>query len=254
MTSPPSRIGRTTSLPSASSEPKAISVTLAAPRHRVRPEGESIARTGHAHHVTVTTPNRSRSKVVEVQHAHGLQCGQRRRTLHGDAIVVESSAEIYPQRIASASGTSSFSKAPNSSNVTASSTSSRRCRPRSSFRVGSEPHGLGRANSGKGHGVERPTCGTLRHVADDHTVARRIIQHRQRRVARRLFNRLGGQFHRRESILCPSSSASSEAMATSGHAEPGATIFGATAVTRPSMFVTVPRRSCCTAAGSTTSA
>src|SRR5580698_9700513 len=43
-------------------------------------------------------------------------------------------------------------------------------------------------------------------------------------------------------------------MATSGQADPGATIFGATAVTRPSMLVTVPRRSCWTAAGSTTSA
>ncbi len=54
--------------------------------------------------------------------------------------------------------------------------------------------------------------------------------------------------------FAPHSSASSAAMATSDHAEPGALILGATAVTLPSRFVTVPVRSYCTLAGKTTSA
>ena len=44
-------------------------------------------------------------------------------------------------------------------------------------------------------------------------------------------------------MLCPYSSASSDAIATSVQADPGGTIFGVSALTRPSMFVTVPARS-----------
>ena len=52
----------------------------------------------------------------------------------------------------------------------------------------------------------------------------------------------------------PSAAANSAAIIQSGQAKPGAVSLGPSRLTRPSMLVVVPGRSCATAHGSTTSA